>query len=216
MVSTIRQVSSREPQDEVGVVVAQCAGVGDVLQREPAVHRELGPRRDVGRAIEELREPRLERAVDGRQVEDRALAFDRLARPRERWRVRHAQRVLLDRRLALDDRQRADRLPEGADDERLGVVLGQPAQDDLVLELDRAVEHALLEVVAHHRSERRERAGEPVDAAGLGDAVRVVRDHAGGVLGVGDVELVLLDHALVDQVHAAVLNVLIGLDVRHR
>ena len=105
---------------------------------------------------------------------------------------------------------------ERADDERLGVVLGQPAQDDLVLELHRALEHALLEVVADHRRERRERAGEPVDAAGLGDAARVVGDHAGGVLGVGDVELVLLDHALVDQVHAAVLDVLVGLDVGHR
>ena len=55
-----------QPQDEVGVVVAQGAGLGDVLQREPAVHRELGPRRDVGRLVEELREPRLQRAVDGR------------------------------------------------------------------------------------------------------------------------------------------------------
>ena len=62
-----------EPHDEVGVVVAQGAGRGDVLEREAAVHRELRQRGDVARAIEEPREPPLERVVDRRQVEDGAL-----------------------------------------------------------------------------------------------------------------------------------------------
>ena len=144
------------------------------------------------------------------------LALDGLARPGERRGLGQPEGVLGDRRLALGDRQRTDRLAERADNERLGIVLGEPAQDDLVVQLDGLLEHALLEVVADHRRERREGAREPLDSGRLGDAARVVGDHAGGVLGVGNVELVLLDDALVDQVHAAVLDVLVWLDVGHR
>ena len=55
-----------EPHDEVGVVVAQRAVLGDVLQREAAEDRQLGEGGDVVRAIEEQREAPLEVVVDRR------------------------------------------------------------------------------------------------------------------------------------------------------